>query len=310
MEDDLRAALAENQFQLHFQPIVAAADRRVNSFEALLRWNHPVRGAVPPDDFIPTAEEMGLIVPIGEWVVREACKQAAKWPETIKIAVNISAAQFGAPGLVEAISAAIDRAGVSGSRLIVEVTESVMIKDAERATTTLHAFRKLGAKIAMDDFGTGYSSLSYLRRFPFDKIKIDRSFVSEVDESDDAAEIVRATISMAKALGMITVAEGVETESQFARLALEGCNEIQGYLIARPMPAGDVLRFLGIEPQTLETEDVSIAPDDAVAAAADRKKPGPHGGFVRHIAPMAVASGQRGGSAPAPRLPRRQTGLS
>ena len=288
MEDDLRAALAENQFHLHYQPVVSAADRRVNSFEALLRWDHPVRGAVPPAEFIPAAEEIGLIVPIGEWVAREACKEAAKWPEAVNIAINISAVQFGSPGLVEAISAAIRDAGIDGSRLIVEVTESVMIKDAEQATAILHALRRLGAKIAMDDFGTGYSSLSYLRRFPFDKIKIDRSFVSELDESDDAVEIIRATTSMAKALGMTTVAEGVETESQFAQLAHEGCSEIQGYLISRPLPPHDVLRLLGVEPAgDRKTSALRTKPTFAPATVMVAEKLRTKTTFIRNLARAA-----------------------
>ena len=291
MEDDLRAALAEGQFHLHYQPVVSATDRRVNSFEALLRWDHPVRGPVPPAEFIPAAEEIGLIVPIGEWVAREACKEAAKWPAAVNIAINISAVQFGSPGLVEAISAAIRGAGIDGSRLIVEVTESVMIKDAEQATAILHALRRLGAKIAMDDFGTGYSSLSYLRRFPFDKIKIDRSFVSEIDESDDAAEIIRATTSMAKALGMMTVAEGVETESQFARLALEGCNEIQGYLISRPLPPSAIPKFLGVEPQTVENERASDRSGAVPATVAVADKLRAKSAFVRNLARVASIAG-------------------
>ena len=298
LEEDLRAAMAQSQFHLHFQPVVSAADRHVNSFEALLRWSHPVRGEVPPGEFIATAEEIGLIVPLGEWVVREACKEAARWPEAVKIAVNISAVQIGSPGLVEAISGAIADSGLDGSRLIVEVTESVMIRDADQAIATLHAFRKLGAKIAMDDFGTGYSSLSYLRRFPFDKIKIDRSFVTELGESEDAAEIVRATTSMAKALGMATVAEGVETEAQFARLQLEGCDEIQGYLIGRPMPPREVLRFLGVEPEPGEANDASTAPGGGVATpmAAGKQE------FVVNPPRAASASARRGraGSAPHP----------
>jgi diguanylate cyclase (GGDEF)-like protein len=248
MENDLRAALAEGQFELHFQPVVAVADRQVRSFEALLRWNHPERGAVPPSEFIPVAEENGLIVPIGEWVMREACQEAAKWPAHIKVAVNVSAVQLKSPGVLRSIFEAIEAADIEGSRLIVEVTESVMITDAELAISTLHSIRDMGSAIAMDDFGTGYSSLSYLRRFPFDKIKIDQSFVSELGVRDDSVAIVRAATGLAKALGMEAVAEGVETEEQFARVASEGCAEAQGYLISRPMPASDVFGFLGVEP--------------------------------------------------------------
>jgi EAL domain-containing protein (putative c-di-GMP-specific phosphodiesterase class I) len=244
MENNLRTALAENQFHLNFQPVVSATDRTVKSFEALLRWRHPVRGNVPPSAFIPLAEEVGLIVPIGEWVIREACKQAAKWPRHIKVAVNVSAAQFKSAALVPTIADAIASSRIASSRLIVEVTESVMIGDANQAIAILHVMRDQKIMIAMDDFGTGYASLGYLHRFPFDEIKIDRSFVSELGKRDDSVVIVRAIISLAKALGIATVAEGVESEDQFVCLRTEGCDEIQGYLISRPMPAEDVLTFL------------------------------------------------------------------
>jgi len=248
MESDLRSALAEQQFQLYFQPVVSVADRKVKSFEALLRWKHPERGVVPPGEFIPLAEESGLIIPIGEWVLREACREAAKWPTHLKVAVNVSVVQFKSSGLLLAISGALEDAGIKGSRLIVEVTESVMIKDAEQAISTLHSIRKMGIAIAMDDFGTGYSSLGYLRRFPFDKIKIDKSFIDELGQREDSAAIVRAATGLAKALGMVSVAEGVETEAQMVRVGLEGCSEVQGYLISRPMPAREVFRFIGVEP--------------------------------------------------------------
>ena len=266
MENDLRTALAEEQFELHFQPVVSVADRQVNSFEALLRWKHPERGNVPPSEFIPVAEENSLIVPIGEWVLRCACREAAKWPSHINVAVNVSAVQLRSPGILQSISEAIEATGVEGSRLIVEVTESVMITDAEQAIATLHSIRDMGCVIAMDDFGTGYSSLSYLRRFPFDKIKIDQSFISELGQREDSAAIVRAATGLAKALGMEAVAEGIETEEQLALVALEGCCEAQGYLISRPMPAPDVFDFLGVQPQ--EAAD----PPVAKPAPAERKR--------------------------------------
>jgi diguanylate cyclase (GGDEF)-like protein len=256
MENDLRIALAEEQFELYFQPVVSVSDRRVNSFEALLRWKHPERGSVPPSEFIPVAEEIDLIVPIGEWVLQMACREAAKWPAHIKVAVNVSTVQLKSPGILHTISEAINAAGIEGSRLILEVTESVMITDADQAIATLHSIRDLGSAIAMDDFGTGYSSLSYLRRFPFDKIKIDQSFVSELGQRDDSAAIVRAATGLARALGMEAVAEGVETEEQLALVAAEGCAEAQGYLISRPMPAPDVFGFLGIEPQEAASRSV------------------------------------------------------
>ena len=259
MENDLRIAIVEGQFELYFQPVVSVADRQVKSFEALVRWKHPERGIVLPGEFISLAEENGLIVPIGEWVLRQACREVAKWPEHIKVALNVSAVQFKSPVLLSSISGAIDAAGVKGSRLIVEVTESVMIKDAEQAISALHSIRDMGITVAMDDFGTGYSSLSYLRRFPFDKIKIDKSFVSELGERDESAAIVRAATSLAKALGMETVAEGVETEDQLVRVGIEGCSEAQGYLFSLPMPAREVLRFLGVEPQEVPSLSVATA---------------------------------------------------
>jgi len=250
MDSDLRTALADAQFELHFQPVVSLADRQVKSFEALLRWTQPERGAVPPSVFIPVAEENGLIVPIGEWVLNVACREAAKWPPHIKVAVNVSVVQLKSAAILQSIAGALKASGLDGSRLIVEVTESVMIADADQALVTLHAIRDMGAAIAMDDFGTGYSSLSYLRRFPFDKIKIDQTFVSELGQRADSAAIVRAATGLAKALGMEAVAEGVETPEQLALAAAEGCAEAQGYLISRAMPASDVFGFLGVEPLT------------------------------------------------------------
>jgi diguanylate cyclase (GGDEF)-like protein len=261
MEDDMRVAIVEQQFELHFQPVVSVADRAVKSFEALLRWRRPRHGLVAPGDFIPLAEETGLIVPIGEWVIREACRQAAKWPSDIRVAVNMSVVQFKFPGLTKTVSEALASAGIDGSRLIVELTESVLIKDADQAIAMLHKFRQMGVKIAMDDFGTGYSSLSYLRRFPFDKIKIDRTFIGELGEREESAAIVRAAISLANALGMQTVAEGIETEPQMAHVQAEGCSEAQGFLISPPMRARDVFAYLGIDP--IATPDPKPAAEPA-----------------------------------------------
>ena len=269
LENDLRAALAEGQFELHFQPVVGVMGREVLSFEALLRWKHPARGFISPAEFIPIAEENGLIVPIGEWVLNQACREAAKWPGHIKVAVNVSVVQFRSPGLLKAFTQALAESGLEGSRLIAEVTESVMIKDAEQAISTLHALRAMGIVIAMDDFGTGYSSLSYLRRFPFDKIKIDKSFVGELGEREDSAAIVRAATGLAKALGMQTVAEGVETEEQLSIIGLEGCSEAQGYLISRPLPAARIAAFLGVE-----FKEPAPRPALASASRAQEAKPG------------------------------------
>jgi predicted signal transduction protein with EAL and GGDEF domain len=274
MENDLRTALAEEQFELHFQPVVSVVDRRVNSFEALLRWNHPERGRVPPGEFIPVAEEIGLIVPIGEWVLHAACQEAAKWPSHVKVAVNVSAVQLKSAGILQSISAAIEAAGIEGSRLIVEVTESVMITDAEQAIATLHSIRDMGSAIAMDDFGTGYSSLSYLRRFPFDKIKVDQSFIRELGQREDSVAIVRAATGLAKALGMEAVAEGIETEEQFAHVAIAGCSEAQGYLISRPMPAADVFDFLGDQAREAAGPPVAkLSPPEREGAASEPSRP-------------------------------------
>ena len=231
LDSDLRTALAEEQFELYFQPVVSVMDRQPTSFEALLRWRHPERGILSPDEFIPLAEENGLIVPLGEWALRTACREAAGWPAHIRVAVNVSALQFRAPTFLRSVSEAIRAANMTGSRLIVEVTESVMVKDAEQVVSTLHIMREMGIAIAMDDFGTGYSSLNYLRRFPFDKIKIDKSFIAELGQREDSTAIVRAATSLARALGMKTVAEGIETEDQLSRVRIEGCSEAQGYLI-------------------------------------------------------------------------------
>jgi diguanylate cyclase (GGDEF)-like protein len=299
MDNDLRAALAEEQFELHFQPVIALADGQVKSFEALLRWNHPERGGVPPSEFIPVAEENGLIVPIGEWVLRRACQEAAKWPAHIKVAVNVSVVQLKSAGILQSISEAMRGAGIEGSRLIVEVTESVMITDTELAISTLHSIRDMGSAIAMDDFGTGYSSLSYLRRFPFDKIKIDQSFISELGQREDSVAIVRAATSLAKALGMEAVAEGIETEEQLAHVAAEGCSEAQGYLISRPMPAPDVFDFLGVEPREaagrrvatpspLERKGAASEPSRFPARAASRPLVWRDGGVVAAAASLSM----------------------
>ena len=268
MEQDLRTAIEEKQFSLNFQPIVSVQTRAVESFEALIRWTHPPRGPMSPADFISLAEENGLIVPIGEWVVQEACRQAAKWPHEIKVAVNVSAVQFRSPKLVPVIVQALAQAGIPGSRLIVEVTESVMIKDADEAIQTLHAIRDMGVSIAMDDFGTGFSSLSYLRRFPFDKIKIDRSFVADICEREEAAAILRAAAGLANALGMESVAEGIETEAQMERAKQEGCHSAQGYLISRPIPAAGVLAFLGLAPEFAPAPAPVSAPVEILPAVA------------------------------------------
>ncbi|WP_028134961.1 putative bifunctional diguanylate cyclase/phosphodiesterase [Bradyrhizobium japonicum] len=230
---DLRQALEQNQFLVYFQP-QARIDGEVIGFEALLRWNHPTRGFVPPDRFIPLAEENGLIVEIGEWVLREACREAASWPRPLQVAVNLSPVQFQAGDLERSIHQILLETGLTPTRLEVEITEGVLIGDFTGALHLLRRLKALGIRIAMDDFGTGYSSLSYLQSFPFDKIKIDRGFISNLDASPQSAEIVRAVLSLAHALNIPVLAEGVETEAQRTFLAREACEEMQGYLVGRP----------------------------------------------------------------------------
>lgn len=240
LELDLRRAVREGGFELHFQPLYSMAEQRLKGFEALIRWNHPQRGLVSPMEFIPLAEETGLIVPIGEWVIRDACARAAAWPENLSIAVNISPRQFASPVLAQTIVQALAAAGLPPARLELEITESIFIGNVERTLATLHSLRGLGVRIALDDFGTGYSSLSYLRSFPFDKLKIDQSFVRDLGSDASAAAIIRAITTLAAALGIETLAEGVELESTMEALRHEGCDLIQGYLVSRPVPFSEV----------------------------------------------------------------------
>jgi diguanylate cyclase (GGDEF)-like protein len=235
MENDLRSAIAEHRLTLHYQPQVDLTTGRVLGAEALLRWNRPGHGMVPPDEFIGLAEDTGLIVPIGLWVLREACLRATTWPEHLGIAVNVSPAQFRHPGLYEAVAEIIRDTGITPSRLELEITEGLLLQDTEQTLATLRRLRKLGTRLAMDDFGTGYSSLGYMQRFNFDKIKIDRSFVSRIGTDQNAEAIVRAVIGMTEALGIYVIAEGVETYAQADMLRAEGCSAGQGYLYSRPI---------------------------------------------------------------------------
>jgi diguanylate cyclase (GGDEF)-like protein/PAS domain S-box-containing protein len=244
IELDLRNAVATGAFELHYQPIVDLKTNEISGFEALLRWNNPQRGPIPPLEFIPIAEETGLIVPIGEWVLREACAQAARWPEHIRIAVNLSPAQFKDASLVTAVIGALAASGLAPNRLELEITESVLLLDSDATLQTLHQLRSLGLSISMDDFGTGYSSLSYLRKFPFDKIKIDQSFIRELADGGDSLAIVRAVTGLGSSLGISTVAEGVETAEQLNRLKAEGCNAVQGFYFGAPRPAAEATAFL------------------------------------------------------------------
>jgi diguanylate cyclase (GGDEF)-like protein/PAS domain S-box-containing protein len=243
LERELRKALAAEQFEVHYQPIVDLPTDEIVGFEALLRWRHAEHGLVPPSTFIPLAEEIGLIVPIGEWIIRQACAAAARWPDDLSMAVNLSPLQFRNPGLLQVVVSALASSGLRPDRLELEITETVLLQEGEATLNTLYRLRELGVRIAMDDFGTGYSSLSYLQRFPFDKIKIDRSFIKDIVESTESLNIVRAVAALAQGLGITATAEGVETKEQLERIKAEGCREMQGFLFGAPMPEQDIERM-------------------------------------------------------------------
>jgi diguanylate cyclase (GGDEF)-like protein/PAS domain S-box-containing protein len=240
MEQDLRQALVDGSFEIHYQPLVDLRSDEVTGCEALLRWRHPERGMISPAEFIPVAEDTGLINELGDWVLRTACAEAATWPDHIRLAVNVSPVQLKCQTLALKIAGALAATGLKASRLELEITEAVLIRDDEAALAILHQLRAVGVRIALDDFGTGFSSLSYLKRFPFDKIKIDRCFVSDISEADGSSSIVQAVVNIAAALHMTTTAEGVETEAQRELLRRLGCTEMQGYLFSRPKPAAEV----------------------------------------------------------------------
>jgi diguanylate cyclase (GGDEF)-like protein/PAS domain S-box-containing protein len=244
LEIDLRGALFRGEFEVYYQPIHDLKTDQIICFEALVRWNHPLRGLTPPADFVPLAEETGLIVPIGNWVLRKACLDAAGWSRDVRVAINMSPTQFKNRDLVPSIVAALSASGLAAHRLELEITESVLLQDSEVTLATLHRLRNFGIRISMDDFGTGYSSLSYLRSFPFDKIKIDRCFVHELASRGDSMAIVRAVTGLGSSLGFSTTAEGVETSEQLALLRTEGCTEVQGYFFSPPRPAAEVETML------------------------------------------------------------------
>lgn len=244
LELDLRKAVVNREFELDYQPIINVKTGAITSCEALVRWRHPQRGLIAPMDFIPLAEETGLIVPIGDWVLTQACTDAARWPKNIVVAVNLSPAQFKNRNLVQSVANALKKSGLPAERLELEITELSLLEETDGAFAVLRQLRDLGIKIAMDDFGTGYSSLSYLRRFPFDKIKIDQSFIRDLPHKEDSVAIVRAVVGLSSSLGMTTTAEGVETTDQLASLTSEGCNEFQGFLFSRPKPAAEVEKLL------------------------------------------------------------------
>jgi EAL domain-containing protein (putative c-di-GMP-specific phosphodiesterase class I) len=239
--------MADGGFELHYQPLLDLHSNTVTGCEALLRWRHPERGMVSPAEFIPVAEDTGLINELGDWVLRTACAEAATWPAHIRIAVNVSPVQLKCETLALRIVGALAASGLQPGRLEIEITEAVLIRDDETALAILHQLRAIGVRIALDDFGTGFSSLSYLKRFPFDKIKIDRCFVSDI-EVDGSATIVQAVVNIAASRNMTTTAEGVETESQRQLLRQLGCTEMQGYLFSAPKPAAEVRPLLGTAP--------------------------------------------------------------
>ena len=240
LKADMRKALVEKQFRLHYQPIVSTEDGRVSAYEALLRWQHPVKGNVPPLDFIPLAEENGFIVELGSWILNEACRQASSWNNDVRVSVNLSAVQIRSPQLLSMVVKALADSRLLSHRLELEVTETALVEDKDAAFATLRALKALGVSISLDDFGTGYSSLAYLHEFPFDKIKIDRSFVQSCEARKQSAAVINAVLGLAAELGMSTVAEGVETAAQLALLSEKGCNEAQGYYLGRPKPANEI----------------------------------------------------------------------
>jgi diguanylate cyclase (GGDEF)-like protein/PAS domain S-box-containing protein len=265
LEMDLRAALVRNEFELHYQPLVNVVSGATVSYEALIRWNHPTRGVVMPNTFIPLAEETGLIVQLGEWVIRQATTEAANWPTHLRVSVNLSPAQMRSANLISTVINAVARAGIAPDRLELEITESVLMNDSDVNIATLHKLRDFGVRISLDDFGTGYSSLNYLRSFPFNKIKIDKCFVEDIENSEDCRAIIRAVTGLATSLGMVTTAEGVEHLDQLARLRTEGCTEVQGYLYSRPSRAEEFTDLRQRRPKLTAPE---LAAVDIIVPAA------------------------------------------
>jgi predicted signal transduction protein with EAL and GGDEF domain len=261
LERDLRQALAAEQLRVHYQPLADCTGGKIVGFEALVRWNHPTRGPISPVQFIPLAEECGLILQLGAWVLRRACLDAVTWPADKLVAVNLSPAQFRHADLGREILSVLKETGLPADRLELEITESLLIDDPDRVLATLKYLKDAGVRISLDDFGTGYSSLSYLQRFPFDKIKIDRSFVSQMENNNDSMSIIRAVIALGKSLRIKITAEGVESEAQLDLLKQENCDLVQGYLLGRPMPMEDVDKLLlgAAEASRLAMESAALA---------------------------------------------------
>jgi EAL domain-containing protein (putative c-di-GMP-specific phosphodiesterase class I) len=244
LERDLRKALLDDEFVMHYQPLVNLQSGQISAFEALVRWNHPERGLIPPADFISFAEETGLIVPIGEWALRQACKEAAKWPGSLSVAVNLSPIQFKERDICQTVTDALVRSGLPPDRLELEITESALLRNQESTLEKMRQLRELGIRVAIDDFGTGYSSLSSLINFPFDKIKIDRSFVHNLLSKSDSRAIIQAVVQLANSLGLQTTAEGVESQGEVDYLKRVGCTEAQGYLFGKAVPPKDINSLL------------------------------------------------------------------
>jgi EAL domain-containing protein (putative c-di-GMP-specific phosphodiesterase class I) len=279
MENDLRRALERHELRVHYQPLIDLATDRIVGFEALVRWQHPIRGLVPPLAFIPLAEETGLIVPLGRWVLETACRQATKWRDArpsgprLLMSVNLSARQFVQPDLVDQVDAILSETGMDPSTLELEITESVVMDQSEVGIRTLSRLRDMGVRLVLDDFGTGYSSLSYLKHLPLDTIKIDRTFVAGLESEADRS-IVEAVIALAHGLRITVVAEGIETEAQFELLRAMGCDVGQGYLFARPLPGGDAGRLLSPSRSNASTRALpASATSSAVKAARTPARP-------------------------------------
>jgi EAL domain-containing protein (putative c-di-GMP-specific phosphodiesterase class I) len=245
IEVDLREAIEHNELELYYQPIVSLADSKITGFEALLRWDHRTKGFVAPSDFVPVAEDTGMMPTLGEWALVEACSKIAKLPGNMTLAVNLSPVQFSAPDLVDIVQRALIMSGLPANRLELEITERLLLENNDHTIAILRRLRLLGVRIALDDFGTGYSALSYLRKFPLDKIKIDRSFVTDIVTRSDQVVIIQAVLSIARALGMSVTAEGVETAIQKDFLKALGCDNAQGYLFGRPVPYEDIVEMVG-----------------------------------------------------------------
>jgi EAL domain-containing protein (putative c-di-GMP-specific phosphodiesterase class I) len=240
IEEDLRDALHDGQLELHYQPVFDLRRNRITGFEALARWTHPEKGTISPATFIPVAEDCGLILPLGEWALRQACEAAVQWPKDLKVAVNLSPVQLSSAELLGTLRRILDETGLQPQRLTLEITERTFLEDSEKTLSILHELKKIGVQISLDDFGTGYSSLSYLRSFPFDTIKIDRTFVQGISADTGSSVIVQAVILIASGLGMRTIAEGVETEFQQQILKALGCDEVQGFRFSRAVPPANL----------------------------------------------------------------------